>query len=483
MKPGSMRMGGTPGKVDNIGKTAKRLMSYITGKYRLRFIIVLICILASAVAGVIATLFIRSLIDDYISPLLLMSTPDYSGLLKAVLTVAAICLLGVFATLFYNRSMVTISQGVLKKIRDEMFSNMQALPIKHFDTHAHGDIMSHYTNDTDTLRQMISISIPQLFSSVVTIAAVFIAMLSISVWLTLLVIACLSLMLLVTKKVGGKSAKYFIHQQKSLGDVNGFIEEMINGQKVVKVFCHERQSEKDFDKKNDELYENAAKANKYANIFMPIMANIGNLQYVLIAIAGGALALSGVGGLTLGGIASFLTLSKNFTQPISQVAQQLNAVVMALAGAERIFKLMDEKPEKDSGCITLVNAKYENGELTESDSRTDIWAWKHPDQKDGAVTYTKLTGDVRFSDVDFGYDEGKLVLHDISLFAKPGQKIALVGATGAGKTTITNLINRFYDINNGEIRYDGIDISNIKRATLGVRSAWCCRIPVSLPVL
>ncbi len=465
MRGGRMRPG-AHGKPENLGKTIKRLMSYITGRYRALFIVVLVCILINAVTGVISTLFIRSLIDDYIAPLLLSDSPDFSGLLQAILTIGAICLAGVLALLFYSRFMVTIAQGVLKRVRDEMFAHMQTLPVKYFDSHTHGDIMSHYTNDTDTLRQMISQSIPSLFSSVITIAAVFTAMLSISVWLTLLVLCFLGIMLIVTKKVGGKSAKYFIHQQKSLGDVNGYIEEMINGQKVIKVFNHERQAEIDFDQKNDELFDNAEKANRYANIFMPIMANIGNLQYVLIAIVGGALAIGGVGGLTLGGIASFLTLSKSFSQPISQVAQQINSVVMAFAGAERIFNLMDEAPEVDDGYVTLVNANDENGVLTEADHRTGVWAWKHPHQQDGSVTYTRLMGDVQFFDVDFGYEPNKLVLHDISLFAKPGQKIAFVGATGAGKTTITNLINRFYDIADGKIHYDGINISKIKKSDL-----------------
>jgi len=462
----TMRAGAPPRKAENLGATLKRLMAYITGKYRALFIVVLLCILVSAVANVISTLFIRTLIDDYIAPLLLADAPDFSNLLKAVLTIGAVCLAGVLATLAFNRLMVNISQGVLKEVRDEMFTKMQTLPIKYFDTHTHGDIMSRYTNDTDTLRQMISQSIPQLFSSVITIIAVFAAMLSISFWLTLLVLGCLGIMLVITRKVGGSSAKYFVHQQKSLGDVNGFIEEMINGQKVVKVFCHEQQTEAAFDRKNEELFENADKANRYANIFMPIMANIGNLQYVLIAIAGGALAIGGIGGLTLGGIASFLTLSKSFTGPISQVAQQINAVIMAFAGAERIFNLMDETPEPDDGYVTLVNVKEENGQLTECDCRTGLWAWKHPHQEDGTVTYTKLTGDVQFFDVDFGYEAGKLVLHDVSLFAKPGQKIAFVGATGAGKTTITNLINRFYDIADGKIRYDGININKIKKSDL-----------------
>lgn len=463
-RPGQGPAGGG-GKPDNMGGTAKRLLSYVTGKYRARFIAVLFCILVSAITSVIAIMFIQTLIDDYIQPLLLADVPDFSGLLATLLIVAVVCLVSILGTLLYSRMMVIIAQGVLKKIRDEMFANMQKLPVKYFDTHTHGDVMSHYTNDTDTLRQMISQSIPQLLSSAVTILAVFAGMLSISVWLTLLVLGCLALMLVVTKEVGGKSAKYFIQQQKSLGDINGYIEEMINGQRVVKVFCHERQAAQGFDKKNDELCDSATKANKYANIFMPIMGNIGNLQFVLIAIVGGALALGGVGGLTLGGIASFLMLSRSFSQPIAQIAQQLNSVVMALAGAERIFRLMDEQPEQDEGYVTLVYAKEENGGLTESGQRTGVWAWKHPHQ-DGSVTYTKLTGDVRLFDVDFGYEEGELVLHDISLFAEPGQKIAFVGATGAGKTTITNLINRFYDIADGKIRYDGININKIRKSDL-----------------
>ena len=465
MRGGRMHPG-AHGKPENMGRTIKRLLSYITGRYKALFLVVLILIILSAVSSVVSSLFIRTLIDGYIAPLLLTAAPDFSGLLRAILTIGAVSLAGVLALLFYSRFMVTIAQGVLKRVRDDMFSKMQALPIRYFDTHTHGDVMSHYTNDADTLRLLISQSIPQLFSSVITISTVFAAMLSISVWLTALVLVCLAVMLAVTKTIGGKSARYFIRQQKSLGDINGFIEEIIHGQKVVKVFCHERQAEADFDGKNGELFENAEKANRYANIFMPIMANLGNLQYVLIAIAGGALALGGVGGLTLGGIASFLTLSKSFSMPISQVAQQINAVVMAFAGAERIFKLMDEAPEQDGGYVTLVNATEENGVLAETDHRTGMWAWKHPHRESGTVTYTKLTGDMQFTGVDFGYEANKLVLHDVSLFAKPGQKIAFVGPTGAGKTTITNLINRFYDIASGKIRYDGINIEKIKKSDL-----------------
>lgn len=447
------------------GKTAKRLLSYVTGQYKARFTFVLVCILVSSIAGVVGSMFLEILIDGYIAPLLLEASPVFAGLVKAIFLMAGIYLMGVIATYVYNRFMVVIAQGVLKKIRDDMFSHMQSLPVKYFDTHTFGDVMSHYTNDTDTLRQMISQSIPQMFSSIITILAVFCAMLATSVYLTLLVLVTVGVMMAVTKRIGGKSALFFMKQQASLGTVNGYIEEMINGQKVVKVFCREEQAKKQFDRLNDELCENAAEANKFANIFMPIMANLGNLQYVLIAIAGGALAIGGIGGLTLGAIASFLQLSRSFTMPISQVSQQINLVVMALAGAERIFTLMDEEPEKDGGYVTLVNAKYDGDILTEASERTGLWAWKHP-HGDGTVTYTELSGDVRFYDVDFGYEEAKPVLYDITLYAEPGHKIAFVGATGAGKTTITNLINRFYDIADGKIRYDGININKIKKSDL-----------------
>ncbi len=379
---------------------------------------------------------------------------------------AAIYLIGILATLFYNRTMVSISQGILKKIRDQMFSHMQRLPIRYFDTHTHGDVMSRYTNDTDTLRQMLSMSVPQMFSSIVTIVAVVCAMLYTSVYLTILVAIVVFFIMKVFKFIASHSGKYFIKQQETLGDVNGYIEEMINGQKVVKVFCHEEKAKEIFREKNAALCENATKANQYANILMPIMMNLGNLQYVLIAIVGGALAVNGIGGLTLGAIASFLQLSKSFSAPISQVSQQINSVVMALAGAKRIFELLDEEEEADDGYVTLVNAKYDdNGELVECPEHTGLWAWKHP-HEDGTTTYTQLTGDVRFFDVDFGYTEEKIVLHNISLYAKPGQKVAFVGATGAGKTTITNLINRFYDIADGKIRYDGININKIKKEDL-----------------
>ena len=461
------------GKEKNPGKTALRLFSYITGGYKARFCLVLFCILLNAGANVVGSLFIETLIDDYISPLLLEANPVFDGLLRAILFMAAIYVVGILAGLFYNRSMVTISQGVLKTIRDEMFGHMQTLPIRYFDQHTHGDLMSHYTNDTDTLRQMLSQSIPQLFSAVITIAAVVLAMLSLSLPLTLLVGVCTLVMLWVMKEVGGRSGRYFVRQQISLGELNGYIEEMINGQKVVKVFCHEEAAKESFGEKNRRLYEEARAANSFANILMPIMANIGNLQYVLLAIVGGTLALSGKGGLTLGAIASFLTLSRSFTMPVSQVAQQANSVVMALAGAGRIFELIDAPSEEDQGVVTLVRAvRSPEGELREWNKERDtaagltpIWAWKYP-HSDGRLEYVELKGDVRFFDVDFGYEENKIVLHDVSLFAKPGQKIAFVGATGAGKTTITNLINRFYDIADGKIRYDGININKIRKSDL-----------------
>jgi len=450
----------------NKPNTIKRLMSYAALKYKVQFIIVLVCIVASALVSVASSLFIQTLIDDYIVPLLLDNAPVFTGLLRAIITMGAIYLTGILATLFYSRIMAEISQGVLKAIRDEMFEHMQTLPIQYFDTHTHGDIMSHYTNDTDTLRQMISQSVPQMLSSLITIVMVFCSMLYLSIPLTFIVVVFMVVMLAVTKKIGGKSRSFFTKQQKSLGDVNGYIEEMINGQKVVKVFCHEEEAKTNFDTINDELNDNAAAANSYANVLMPIMSNMGNLLYVFAAIAGGTLALSGAAGMTLGTIASFLTLTKSFTQPLSQISQQLNSVVMAIAGAGRIFNLMDEEPERDDGYVTLVNAKYENGKLTETPEHTGIWAWKHPHSADGIITYTELKGDVRLENVDFGYEENRPVLRGITLYAKPGQKIAFVGATGAGKTTITNLINRFYDIEDGKIRYDGININKIRKPDL-----------------
>ena len=452
--------------------TVKRLLGYL-GAYKIRFIFVIICIAISSGTVAYSALFIQGLIDNYITPLLTQSRADFSGLLHYLIKVAIILFAGVIASYLYNRFMVVIGQGILKKIRDEMFSHMQKLPIRYFDTHSHGDIMSHYTNDTDTLRQMISQSIPQLLNSVMTIIVVFISMLSISFWLTLIVIAFVFIILKVIGSVAGRSGKYFIKQQVSLGDVNGYVEEMINGQKVVKVFCHEEQAKAGFDLKNGELCVNATKANSYANILMPILNNIGFILYVVVAIVGGALAISGVTNisltgvsvLTLGAIASFLQLSRSFVNPISQVSQQLNFVVMAIAGAERIFELLDEDVEEDDGNITLVRARKEGNALTECQERTGHWAWKVP-QTDGSTELVEMLGHVEFHDVDFGYVPEKTVLHDITLYAEPGQKVAFVGATGAGKTTITNLINRFYDIQKGTITYDGLDIGRIKKADL-----------------
>ncbi len=461
--PGAAFAGGR--KAKNPGKTIGRILSYISGANRIRFVVVLLCILLSALTNVAGSLFLEVLIDDYIGPLLGSPNPVFTGLLQAVCTMALIYLVGVGATFLYNWLMVTISQDVLKRVRDDMFAHMQSLPIQYFDTHTHGDTMSCYTNDTDTLRQMISQSIPQIFSSVITVVSVFCAMLASSIPLTILVLAFVALMMVLVGKIGGQSGKYFVRQQRSLGEVNGFIEEMVTGQKVVQVFCHEEKAKEQFDKLNETLRQEATSANTFANILGPVMGNLGHLQYVLIAIAGGALALHGVGGLTLGAIAAFLQLSRSFNQPISQISQQFNSIIMALAGAERIFDLIDEEPEQDEGYVTLVNVRDENGQLVETKERTGAWAWKHP-HGSGQVTYTKLTGRVEFFDVDFGYTPEKLVLHNVSLDAQPGQKMAFVGATGAGKTTITNLINRFYDLADGKIRYDGININKIKKSDL-----------------
>ena len=452
--------------------TAKRLLGYL-GKYKIRFTIVVCCIVFAAITTALSSLFIQSLIDDYIMPLLTQNDPDFAGLAQYILKMAGIFAAGVVAAFLYNRLMVVVAQGILKEIRDEMFEHMQTLPIRYFDTHTHGDVMSHYTNDTDTLRQMISMSIPQMLNSAITIVAVFVSMLTVSVWLTLIVVAFIFIIFAVIGKIAGGSARYFVRQQASLGDVNGYIEEMINGQKVVKVFCHEEKAIEGFDKKNGDLFENMAKANTYANILMPIMNNLGFILYVVIAIVGGALgiagvtniSLTGIGVLTLGSIASFLQLSRSFINPVSQVSQQLNFVVMALAGAERIFALMDEKPEEDQGDVTIVRVKEENGRLVECKERTNRWAWKVP-KEDGTFDMVEMKGHVEFHDVDFGYVPEKTVLHDITLYAEPGQKVAFVGATGAGKTTITNLINRFYDIQKGTITYDGIDISRIAKPSL-----------------
>ena len=453
-----------PGATKGAGKSFRRLLSYMK-KYWLQLILVLICILVSAVAGVAGSTFLQTLIDDYISPMLLNGSRDFSGLASALIKLGVLYAAGILGTLFYNRLMVVVAQGILKTIRDQMFSHMQTLPIRFFDTHASGDVMSLYTNDTDTLRQMLAQSVPQIFSSIVTVIAVFVAMVRLSIWLTLFVLVFVALMMLITKFVGGKSGAFFIKQQNSIGAVNGYIEEMIHGQKVIKVFCHEEETKEGFDKHNNALFQNAAWANSFANILMPIMNNLGYVQYVLLAMLGGALAFHGVGGLTLGAIAAFLQLSRSFTMPISQISQQASAIVMALAGAGRIFDLLDEAPETDEGYVTLVDAEEKDGVLTETDHRTGIWAWKHP-HADGTVTYTRMAGDVQFFDVDFGYVPEKIVLHDVSLYAKPGEKVAFVGATGAGKTTITNLINRFYDLADGKIRYDGININKIKKLDL-----------------
>lgn len=462
---GRQRSMGPPPKIGDPGKTIKRLLSYMK-EYKLRFIFVLLCIILSAAAGVVSASFIQRLIDDYITPMIATHSNDFSGLLSAMITMGIILLSGALATFFYNRIMVTISQGIQKKIRDEMFEHMQTLPIKFFDTHTHGDIMSRYTNDTDTLRQMLSMSIPQMFSSLLTIIAVLVQMIVLNIWLTLFVLLFVGVMMVITKKIAGKSATYFIKQQKQLGDVNGYIEEMINGQKVIKVFCHEEKAKEDFDQKNNDLCDSATNANTFVNILMPIMNNLGNIQYVLIAIVGAALSIYHISPVTLGTIAAFLALSKNFTRPIGEISNQFNSIIMALAGAERIFKLMDEESEQDNGYVTLVNAKYDKDDnITESEERTEMWAWKHP-HGDGTVTYTKLCGNVVMDDVDFGYVPDKIVLHNVSLNAQSGQKIAFVGATGAGKTTITNLINRFYDIDDGKIRYDGININKIKKSDL-----------------
>lgn len=450
----------------NAKKLLGRIMGYVSGIYRVQFIIVLLAIVFSSLATVASSLFLRTLIDDYITPMIGQPTPNFAPLIHALMTMCCIYLAGMLSTYLYNRLMINISQGVLKQVRDEMFAHMQKLPIKYFDTHSHGEVMSRFTNDTDTLRQMISQSIPNMFSSAVTLVSVFASMLMLSWQLTLLLIVMLVLMTKATQFIGGRSGRYFVEQQEKLGKVNGYIEEMINGQKVVKVFCHEDAAKERFDELNDELCEAATLANRFANILMPIMANLGNLQYVLTAIVGGALAVSGLAPLTLGDIASFLQLTKSFTMPFTQISQQLNAVIMAMAGANRIFQLMDELPEEDNGYVTLVNAKYdEKGNLCETPERTGIWAWKHPHQ-DGTTTYARVRGEVRFYDVDFGYTEDKIVLQNITLYAKPGQKIAFVGSTGAGKTTITNLINRFYDLADGKIRFDDININKIRKPDL-----------------
>ena len=464
--PGPRGPRGPKPKIKNPGKLFARLMGFIFKKYLPACIIVVICIFVSVLANVQGTMFTKNLIDDYIVPLLKTGNPDYGPLLAAMGRVAVFYGIGVISTFAYSKIMIYVSQGTIKNLRVELFSHMQDLPIRYFDSHAHGDIMSIYTNDIDTLRQLISQSLPQILNSVITVVSVFVSMVILNIPLTVLTIVMVIVTTVVTKKFAGFSSRYFLAQQRDLGKVNGFIEEMLNGQKVVKVFTHEQENIEAFDKINDELFESAYNANMYSNMLGPVNAQIGNLSYVLCALAGGVMALSGFGGLTLGKLASFLTFNKSFNMPISQVSQQFNSIIMALAGCDRIFSLLDEAPETDEGYVTLVNAKEENGKLTETPEHTGLWAWKHTHQADGSVDYKKLEGDVVFDDVDFGYVPEKIVLHDVDLFATPGQKIAFVGTTGAGKTTITNLINRFYDIADGKIRYDGININKIKKADL-----------------
>ncbi len=453
-------------QVQNPGKLLMRLMRYIFKDYRYHCICVFFLIFAGVIANVQGTMFTKNLIDDYITPFLLTDHPDFAPLARAIGRVAVFYGIGVVSTYAYNRIMVNVTQGVLRNLRDDLFSHMEQLPIKYFDTHAHGDIMSIYTNDIDTLRQMISQSIPQIINSSFTIVSVFVSMLILSVPLTFVTLIMVCIMLFCTKKAVSNSGKNFLEQQKNLGAVNGYIEEMMTGQKVVKVFCHEEENKKNFRELNEKLFVSADRANTFANFLGPINAQLGNVSYVVCAITGGILALNGIGRFTLGGLASFLTFNKSFNMPINQVSQQFNAIVMAMAGADRIFRLMDEEPETDNGYVTLVNAKEVNGVLTETDERTGRWAWKHTHQADGSVDYKELRGDVVFDGVDFGYNDDKIVLHDVKLYAKPGQKIAFVGSTGAGKTTITNLINRFYDIQDGKIRYDGININKIRKADL-----------------
>ena len=451
----------------NALKTAKRLLQYVTETYKFRLLLVFICILFSSIASISVSLSLKYLLDDFIIPLIGHTNPDYTELYRALTVLGCIFLIGVLSTFIYTRMMVYIGQGVLKRVRDDMFEHMQKLPIRYFDQNTNGSIMSLYTNDTDTLRQMISQSIPQALMSFFTIVVTFISMLVLSPLLTILAVVIIMILILATKAIGGNSGKYFVRQQKALADITGFIEERMNGQRVVKIFNYERKSEEEFDQFNESLFESAAQANKYANMMGPVIGNIGNLQFVLTAVLGGLLSVKGIGGITLGVMASYLQFTKSFTQPFMQVAQQFNAIVMALAGAERIFQLIDEQPEDDEGYVTLVNAKKDaQGNIVECKEHTGMWAWKHPHSAEGTVTYTELTGDVRFEDVTFGYNDDKTILHDINLFAKPGQKLAFVGSTGAGKTTITNLINRFYNIQQGKIRYDGINITKIKKDDL-----------------
>ena len=457
---------GMKSQVKNPGELFLRLMKYVLKDYKFHCISVVVLIVVSVLCNVQGTMFMKNLIDEYITPFLLSDNPNFTPLAHAIAKVAAFYALGVLATFGYNRLMVNVTQGTLRNLRNDLFSHMEKLPIKYFDTHAHGDIMSVYTNDIDTLRQMISQSMPQLLNSGITIVSVFISMLILSIPLTIVTMVMVGIMVFCSKKSAGQSGAYFAKQQKDLGTVNGYIEEMMNGQKVVKVFCHEEENMQNFKKLNDELYISADRANTFANFLGPINAQIGNISYVICAIVGGVLALGKVGGFTLGGLASFLTFNKSFSMPINQISMQMNAIVMAMAGADRIFRLMDEKEELDEGYVTLVNAKEEDGKLTECEERTERWAWKHTHQNDGSVDYVEVKGEVVFNGVDFGYNDEKIVLYGIKLYAKPGQKIAFVGSTGAGKTTITNLINRFYDIQDGKIRYDGININKIKKADL-----------------
>ena len=445
--------------------TIKRLLSYIKKNYNKQFIAVFICIIINSISSVAGSLFLQILIDDYITPLLGMENPVFTGLLKAIGIMVIIYIVGIITGYIYNRVMAVISQGVLRDIRDEMFSKMQALPIRYFDTHTHGEIMSHYTNDTDTLRQMLSQSIPMVIACAISVIAIFCGLIYLSPILTIFVVLFTVLTIFITRKIAANSSKYYVSQQKSLGKVNGYIEEMLNGQKVIKVFTHEEKAKEAFDKLNEKLNEDMYQANKFANILMPIANNLGNIQYVSIALIGTVLALTGNITLSIGTIVSFLQLTRNSTQPINQIMNQMNSIIMALAGAGRIFEMMDEEPEVDNGYVTLVNVKKEDGKLVETKERTNMWAWKHP-HSDGRLEYVELKGHIELIDVDFAYEEGKTILHNISLYAKPGQKIAFVGATGAGKTTITNLINRFYDIEDGKIRYDGININKIKKADL-----------------
>ena len=465
MAPGRGPRGPVP-KISNPGKLLSRLMKFIFSRYLIHYVVVLICILASVFCSVQGTLFMQTLIDDYISPMIGVANPDYGPLIGAMSRVAGFYALGVLASFIQQKILIYVAQGTIRDMRNEVFAHMQDLPIRYFDTHAHGDIMSVYTNDIDTLRQLVSQSLPQIFNSVITIVTVFINMCILSIPLTIVSLLVVFVSMIVSKHFAGYSSRYFLARQKDLGALNGFVEEMLSGQKVVKVFTHEDENIEDFNKLNEQLFDSSVNANFYSGCMGPINNNIGHVGYVLCTMIGGILALAGFGGFTLGKLASFLTFNKSFNMPINQVVQQMNSIIMALAGCERIFALLDEVPETDEGYVTLVNVKKEGEELIETEEHTGHWAWKHPHKEDGTVTYHELLGDVVFDGVDFGYVPEKIVLHDIKMFATPGQKIAFVGSTGAGKTTITNLINRFYDIQDGKIRYDGININKIKKADL-----------------